>query len=276
MRHLLAVALCAQIILVGYVFAATTESGLGFSYNMEQKVQGNGFNNAYLNAAALKISLSNKGHGSGSYNYESKLKIIDGAMFDDITGMSTIVSDRNITLQENADFSYATVGFYMGKSFRWGGFRSLGREEICLKNFGAGVSMNAILDHVDTLSKNIYADIYWKEANSSEESGSIIERRAKSNLDVDAAFTGKVHFGAFIFGKDMKKSDMFLDEDYLGAYSLSKKMSYESSSKLDQVEDDWVPCCSGGFADMNPRDAADFKSAKGIFDCTCFKPAQSS
>jgi hypothetical protein len=32
-----------------------------------------------------------------------------------------------------------------------------------------------------------------------------------------------------------------------------------------------VPICFGGFADMNYGNMMPFKSATGVFDCTCFK-----
>ena len=48
-------------------------------------------------------------------------------------------------------------------------------------------------------------------------------------------------------------------------------MTLEVPYHLIQTKDDWLPCCTGGFADMNYLDKKPFKSATGIFDCTCFK-----
>jgi hypothetical protein len=44
----------------------------------------------------------------------------------------------------------------------------------------------------------------------------------------------------------------------------------------EEVVDDWLPCCSGGFSDFNYADADVLESAKGIFDCTCFQVSNKS
>jgi hypothetical protein len=62
-----------------------------------------------------------------------------------------------------------------------------------------------------------------------------------------------------------------IDEDYWGTYHIEKNMTLEVPYHLIQKGDDWLPCCTGGFADMNYEDKKPFKSATGIFDCTCFQ-----
>jgi hypothetical protein len=40
-----------------------------------------------------------------------------------------------------------------------------------------------------------------------------------------------------------------------------------------RAEDGWLPCCYGGWDTMNYRDQKGFgKSARGVFDCSCYKP----
>ena len=60
------------------------------------------------------------------------------------------------------------------------------------------------------------------------------------------------------------------DERYVGTYDIVKNLRMKSRFDTIQKEDEWLPCCSGGFSSMNPLDQRPFKSAKGIFDCTCF------
>jgi hypothetical protein len=62
-----------------------------------------------------------------------------------------------------------------------------------------------------------------------------------------------------------------IDEDYWGTYHIEKNMTLEVPYYLKQVKDDWLPCCFGGFDSMNYFDKKPFKSATGVFDCTCFK-----
>ncbi|VVB70155.1 Uncharacterised protein [uncultured archaeon] len=60
------------------------------------------------------------------------------------------------------------------------------------------------------------------------------------------------------------------DERYVGTYDLAKNLRMKSQYNLIRKNDDWLPCCSGGFESMNLMDQKPFKSAKGVFDCSCF------
>ena len=62
-----------------------------------------------------------------------------------------------------------------------------------------------------------------------------------------------------------------IDEDYWGTYHIEKNMTLEVPYKVSCKKDDWLPCCFAGFDDMNTLDKKAFKSATGVFDCTCFK-----
>jgi len=48
--------------------------------------------------------------------------------------------------------------------------------------------------------------------------------------------------------------------------NIRMKSRFDSIKKVDE----WLPCCSGGFFSMNPVDQKTLKSAKGVFDCSCF------
>ncbi len=61
------------------------------------------------------------------------------------------------------------------------------------------------------------------------------------------------------------------DERYVGVYDIEKNILMKSRSDLYNGEDDWLPCCYSGWDTMNFRDQKGFgKSAKGVFDCTCY------
>jgi len=59
------------------------------------------------------------------------------------------------------------------------------------------------------------------------------------------------------------------DERFVGEYDISKNICMKSRFDKILKEDEWLPCCSGGFADMSPLEQRTLKSAKGVFDCTC-------
>ena len=66
------------------------------------------------------------------------------------------------------------------------------------------------------------------------------------------------------------------EERYYGAYNLSRKIEmksvFEKSNDTDDEADSWLPCCNGGWNDMEQLGQRDFgTAAKGVFDCTCYK-----
>lgn len=62
------------------------------------------------------------------------------------------------------------------------------------------------------------------------------------------------------------------DERFVGTYDITKNIRMKSRFDKIQKEDEWLPCCSGGFFGMTPADQKALKSARGVFDCTCNTP----
>ncbi len=255
---------------------------------MDQKVEGTGFFSAHNNVTAGNLVMANKGHGSGSYSYESILHTEKEFKFDNAVQDYLSTSDRKITFNESVDYAYSPSRLQLGKSFLSGAFQSLGKEEICIKNYGSEsygskISMNALFDSLDTLSKDISADLYWREVESVDDPhggdpfGMSIEQSGRTTLNVDAAFTGKGHIGALAVNNNVHNVSKMIDEDYIGTFSIVKKMSHEFNFIMKAEKEDWLPCCFGGWTDVNYRDQKGFgKSTKGIFDCTCFVPPKSA
>jgi len=60
------------------------------------------------------------------------------------------------------------------------------------------------------------------------------------------------------------------DERYYGTYNLSRRIEMRSTFEEVENEDDWLPCCYGGWNDMMYFDKKSFGSGTNkIFDCTC-------
>ncbi len=272
----LAMAFIISVALVGVAWGAYTED-LGYIYSMDQKVEGNGFFSSYKNITAGNLVLGSKGHGSGSYSYEAKLRSELDFKFDSESQDYYGTSDRRIVLDESVDYAYGLSRLQLGKSFKSGAFSSLGKEVMWIKNYGAGVSMNAHFDSLDTLSKDISANLYWKDISGDDYPyGRSEETSSRTSLNADAAFTGRGHFGLLAVNGNVHDVQKMIDEDYIGTFSIVKKMSHEFNYKLKAEPEDWLPCCFGGWGDMNYRDQKGFgKSAKGVFDCTCFVPPSS-
>lgn len=83
------------------------------------------------------------------------------------------------------------------------------------------------------------------------------------------------HRGAnqFISPKGLERREEISegDERYVGEFNISRYMITNTSHILIGEEDGFLPCCMGGFEDLNALDKRQFKSASGIFDCTCFE-----
>lgn len=283
-------AISLLVIMTSVALGDLTTSNTKFIYHMDQSIQGNGFFNSHGNTNAYDLQMNNNGHGSGSYNYESKVFAMKDARYNDNSQTYDYdTRERQITLNESVDYVFAPIAMSFGKSFHSGAFSSLGKEETCIKNYGEPISMVAGFDSIRTLSKNISANLYRKNTTTDITDPQLTELDytdvLKTRLNIDAAFSGKAHIGVlgmeniddpsgYVVSRPIARNlltNNLIDEDYVGTYKITKKMSQESTYKRHQERDDWLPCCSGGFADMRPYDQKPFKSAKGIFDCTCSK-----
>lgn len=275
----IALAFIVSVALVGVVWGIETEEAV-YIYNMDQNVVGTGFFNAYKNTIAGNLAMENKGHGSGSLDCDAKLHTEKEYTYNSAAMDYESTSDKKIVFNESMDFAYGVSQWQVGKSFRSDAYRSLGMEKTCIKNYPEiskdGVSMMASFDSLDTLSKDITVDLYHHQVSGTDDPHGgdpfekSFEEKGQSILNVDAAFTGRGHIGALAVNGSMHNVQKMIDEDYIGTFSIVKKISHEYDYIMKAEREDWLPCCFGGWNDMNYRDQKGFgKSAKGVFDCTC-------
>ncbi|NMC10052.1 MAG: hypothetical protein GYA39_03620 [Methanothrix sp.] len=62
--------------------------------------------------------------------------------------------------------------------------------------------------------------------------------------------------------------DILVSEDFAGQHHLTLKISMDESVLKNREEDSWLPCCSGGYLDMNKADQRGL-SSDSIFNCSC-------
>ncbi|MGA9100142.1 MAG: hypothetical protein WB392_14560 [Methanotrichaceae archaeon] len=290
MRYSIIVAFLISAILIGNAEGQTTSTQ--FIYKSDQKVMGEGFFSSYQNITTTPLlsagtatgilSLNKRDYGSGSINDESTTIALNGANSDS-SGESFAISERNISFKETVDMAYGEETFNLGKSFNSSPIRALGNEETSIRNYGTGASMDAFFDSTSALSKDLSANLDFKSIESGTRDDPIddysLEQNGITNLNVDATFTGKGHIGALVInGTNPKGTNhnanvaTLIDEDYLGTYTLSKKISHEFNYQFTQEQDSGLDCCFGGWDTMNYYDAKTFgNSTKGVFDCTCYK-----
>ena len=273
------IAVILTLIMIGVASGDDYSMDAQFLSSMDQSVQGTGFHSYRENVGTTGLRLNNAGHGSGSYNYEAKLSVENEASYDDGTGdYESGTGERNLSYDESVDYTFAPVKFSFGKSFQSGAFNSLGKEETSIKNDRGLMSMNALFDSISTMSNSLSANAYWfNSSDIADLDPDTLESidRGYTKLNIDSAFTGKGHIGVLGLvepglpnAKHLQVANL-IDEDYLGTYQMVKSMSQTFNFTTIQEPDDWLPCCSGGFADMNFEDQKPIKSAKGVFDCTC-------
>jgi len=290
LQYNIVISIIILAILIGNADGQTTSTE--FIYKMDQKITGEGFFSIYQNITTTPLlsagtatgilSLSKRDHGSGSINEESTTTTLNGANTDS-SGQYSDIDERNISFKETVDLAYGEKTFNLGKSFNSSPIRALGKEETRIRNYGSGVSMDALFDSASVLSKDLSANLNWE----SIEGGYIdtppydysLEQSGITNLSVDATFTGKGHIGALVINGTNPKGinhnanvATLIDEDYLGTYTLSKKLSHTFNYRFTQETSSWLDCCFGGWDTMNYYDTKTFgKSTKGVFDCTCYK-----
>lgn len=277
-----------------------TVSGTGFfnSYKYAHMPDVLGTEGHLFNGVAAK----NKAYGSGKLDtdstiyaessYSNKTWINgdydeDGEVIEDEEGTTSIIE-----MKEDSKMAYSPL--VMGIGSRYYDFNplvlnSLLSEDDLIKNRNALNSLHHQVDRAHGLNK-----VLDSQAHAGEDTIDTI-------MSIDEDLTdGRARFGVLqlegipvdeepeeeesegdseevqVLGLAMKswheKPLIEVDEEYVGTYHIEKKMNLSTyAPDPEEKEDYWLSCCSGGFSDMNYLDARVFKSARGVFDCTCFK-----
>jgi hypothetical protein len=238
------------------------------------------------------VEAKNKAHGSGkldadwniyaenSYTNQTWINGAydeDGEVIEDDEDATSIVQ-----MKEDSQMIYSPLAMGVGSRYydlHPVAFNSLLKEEDWIKNRDGLNSLHHRVDQAHGL--DIALDAQSDATNNT------------MNIDENLV-DGRAHFGALqlagipvdeepeegdseevqVLGLAMKawqKPLIDMDEDYVGSFHIKKNMNLYTDSDDYERDDLWLPCCSGGFSDMNYVDTKVFKSAKGIFDCTCFK-----
>ncbi len=281
------------------IYPATLSNPNGFeekntTFSFEQSVQGNGYFMNYMYAKAGNVAFKNYAHGSGSINNEAVLTYqhlnrTNHQAYSDYNDF-----DQNcIQFKEDNAMVYAPMRIAVGTGYYAANpldYSSLLKERTELKNYRAGTSMLHEVEYAHALDKEL--EITGKESfNYTYDPEKVGNGYSQMKINEDVT-DGKAHIGVLQANTDFSnllgasnlaagnrnakdsawyKPSIEIDEDYWGTYHIEKNMTIEVPYHLVQKSDDWLPCCFGGFASMTPFDQKYVKSAKGIFDCTCFK-----
>ncbi len=217
----------------------------------------------------LESSYTNKTWINGAYDE-------DGEVIEDEEETTSVIQ-----MKEDSKMTYSPLVMGIGSRYynlHPVAFNSLLKEEDWIKNRDGLNSLHHMVDQAHGLNKVL-------DAQSDATNNTM-------NIEEDLV-DGRAHFGVLqlhgipvdeepeedseeiqVLGlamKAWKKPLIELDEDYVGNFHIKKNMNLYTDSEEEEKEDLWLPCCYGGFSDLNYADAKVFKSARGVFDCTCFK-----
>jgi len=269
------------------------------TFDFEQSVQGNGYFMTYIYAKAGNTALKNYAHGSGSLTSEATLTYqnLERKTHNAYSDYNDFAQDC-IQFKEDVSMVYAPMRIAIGNGYYAANpvdYSSLLKEKTWIKNYLAGTSMHHEVEYAHALDKELEAVVKDKtNLTYDPEYQGVGYTQMKVYEDMT---DGKAHIGVLQantgftsrskpedFGSDwsdpkvagLKNGAWYnpsieIDEDYWGTYHIEKNMTLEVPYYLKQTSDDWLPCCFGGFDSMTTYDKKAFKSATGIFDCTCFK-----
>ncbi|HWQ20107.1 MAG TPA: hypothetical protein VN455_10055 [Methanotrichaceae archaeon] len=272
--RLVAACILAVLVAGGVVHGDTyidESTSAEITFNLEQSVSGTGFYNTYQNISMGQASLSNINHGSGSYIYDANTE----ARADDYGYIGNTKTQQTIHMKESIDALHAGVKFDLKGSTGAIAFNSPITDLTCAKNYGQGASMNTKFLYAEKIKKDADASLYWN-SNSSNAlwEDFYLKEQGITSLNIESEFKGKAHIGSLmtIMGQKHTTARSLIDEDYSGEFNITKKMTLASYYNETAQYADWLPCCTGGWEAMDIHDQRGHgSSAKGIFDCTCYK-----
>ncbi|MGB9902457.1 hypothetical protein [Methanothrix sp.] len=273
------------------------------TFNFEQDVQGSGYFMTYRYAKAGALAFKDYVHGSGSIDNEfvmftqeldKNTHPIDADWVDENVSCISVKED-NVMVYSPYQFAIG-AGYYAVNPLV---FDSLLKEKTWIKNYRAGTSMHHEVEYAHGIDKElevlakekyfhqydpVYEGVGYTQMKINDEhvdNGKVHVGVLQASSDYTASATAPAYPGTALTSSALsdirayKNPAIEIDEDYFGTYDITKNMTLNVPYKLTQKSEDWLPCCSGGWADIPPGLRNGFgSSAEGIFDCSCLAKAR--
>jgi len=220
------------------------------------------------------VYLHKKSHGSGSIERESI--ITSNESTNNQIDPDVIYAFGLIATLDNHSMVYAPQTMLIGNGYyamHPVNFKSLLGEKAQVKNYASKTSMCHEISSAHGINMNQVASV---EDDYYDTGVAKSLTRTLMNLEGDVT-DGRANLKMLQGGSRRSKSgwvkpDIDIDQIYTGTFNFATKMNLTVPVYKSMSEDHWLPCCSGGWVDMNYNDKKNFgASSKGIFDCTCFK-----
>ncbi|MFZ2470501.1 MAG: hypothetical protein WAW52_01035 [Methanothrix sp.] len=241
--------------------------GLRFDSNLT--VEGFGIASSYRYMAPSELVLHSHSSGSGVFTSESKTYARNDQILNQDEGMTvSLTSNVSAGVQEITSNAYSPTKLDFPGSFRSEPISSLWSDSTFAGS--DGVALKASFDHAQALNKEMTTKVSgggtYDQEGETKSSASFA-----GSMKLNAVFNGTGQIGAYLGPLNGKDPEALMDEFYRGTFTISKKMVIGIKSSLTQNEDEWLPCCSGGWNNMNYKDKESFPvDANRVFNCTCF------
>jgi len=271
------------------------KTSLQVLFNYEDSVSGNGnFASSYKvitqgvhtdprdSSRLSPVYLHKMDYGSGSIEKEMIMR-------SDRKSNETSCPDYNyryalVNVLANSSMTYGPQtmsidnGYYLAHPVN---FNSHLSDMIQIKNYASQTSMVKETKYANAINMELLARI---EDDHLDTGGSHSKGLASNLMNLnESVISGTAHIGMLQgnfnmldYGKNAwSKPDINVDEVYTGTFNFATKMNLTRPVVKRVDDDDWMPCCYGGYLDMPiyyQKGSKGFGSdVKDIFDCTCPK-----
>lgn len=221
-----------------------------------------------------EVYLQKKTHGSGSIEKESIIKSTESTQNQ--VDPDVIYAYGLVATLENNSMVYGPQTMSIGNGYYAAhpvSFNSLLGDKTQIKNYASKTSMNYEIRYAHALNMDQVSSVeddYYDNGDA--------KSLARSRMDLSGNVASGTARLTMLQGGNRKskiawsKPSIEVDQVYTGTFNFATRMNltipiYKAISK-----ESWLPCCSGGWKDMESSDQNGFgASAKGIFDCTCLR-----
>ncbi len=218
----------------------------GTYYVADQSVVGTGFANTLGNFAVVDpvdksqvLDLRVRSSGSGYYSHNSAINVINNSL---VTPNGDFEDEaHSITAKEDTSAVYAPVSIQFPGSFEAKAIKSLWRDQTYSRNYAGMITMDSLYDYAKTLNKESTTTMYSDE-HKYQDYLAAVNSTTSSSMDINSKFDGSAHLGVTLadvrggiggIAKSKADSNVLMDEDYKGSFSLTKKMAVSLQETTD-------------------------------------------
>jgi hypothetical protein len=263
----------------------------------QETTEGTGFASSYMKYVMGDFVAKNYGHGSGSLDSEIVFNgLINFKKIHPIGDDWKDIDCSLIQLNESTKTVYAPMRMALGTGYYAANpvnFNSLIKEQTQGTAYNSFSSMQHEVEYAHGLDKDLNLNLESCSTHIYDPKWQRVQNiTLKLNEDVT---DGKIHVGvlqgasnvlspknAIVTGTvkpslyaayKSKYNAIDIDENYYGNYHIERNYDLSSPAILQEEYDDWLPCCSDGYMNMEPsykKGPTGFGSdLMKVFDCTC-------